>query len=197
MLHEAAAAGTRPIGIRIRERCRPEHFAPAPPPPQAIRRVEGMTGFVAQDAHEPVAVAPFHFAHETPLDAAEARMRKIEGDGDAGNAVGREPLLRQPAVRPKTDAAGGEFSIQPPDRLLEIRARDRQSEITKSQTKQLLVAQRLPGMLQPRARVRERRRFSGRFSVATCPWMLVPSLGKSYLQFARAAFPFAVIEVSH
>ena len=71
-------------------------------------------------------------------------MCKVERDGDAGDAVGREPLLRQPAVRPKADAAGGELSIQPLDRLLEIGARDRQSEITKSQTKQLVVATTFP-----------------------------------------------------
>ena len=76
------------------------------------------------------------------------------------------------------------------------RARDGQAEIAESQAKQLLVAQRFPGMLHPRRARTRASPISGRFSVATCPWMLVPSLGKSYLQFARPAFPFAVLEVS-
>ena len=121
VLHEAAAARTRPVGVRIGERCRPENLAPAAAAPQPIGRVDRVARLVAQDAHQPVAVAAFDFAHEAPLDAHEAAVRQIERDGDSRDAVRREPFLRQPAMRPEADAARGELAVKPLDRL----ARDR------------------------------------------------------------------------
>jgi len=47
-----------------------------------------MSGLVAQDAHQPVAIASLHFAHESPLEADQSLVRQIKRNGDAGNAVG-------------------------------------------------------------------------------------------------------------
>jgi hypothetical protein len=71
-----------------------------------------VAGFVPQDAHQPIAVTALHFAHEAPLDAHEPPVREIERDGDAWNAVGRKPFLRQPAMRTKADTTHLEFVVQ-------------------------------------------------------------------------------------
>ncbi len=113
VLHEAPAAGPRPVGVRIRERGRPEHLAPAAAAAHSIGRVDGMPGLVAQDTHQPVAIAALHLAHEAPFEPREPPMRQVERDRDTGDAVRGEPLLREPAMGSKADAARGELIVEP------------------------------------------------------------------------------------
>jgi hypothetical protein len=54
---------------------------------------------VAQDAQAPLGVAAFDFQHLRELELGQPRVRQVERDGDARNAVRREPLVRQPEVR--------------------------------------------------------------------------------------------------
>jgi hypothetical protein len=46
----------------------------------------------------------------------------------------------------EADAAGGEFRIQPVDRVREIRPCNSELQIAKTQAQQLLVGEQLPGM---------------------------------------------------
>jgi hypothetical protein len=64
-----------------------------------------VTGLVAQNAHQPVAVAALDLAHEVPLETDQTLVRQIERYGDARYAVRREPFLRKPAMRAEADAA--------------------------------------------------------------------------------------------
>ena len=151
VLHEPPAAGPRTIGVRIRERRRSEHLAPTAAAAHPIGRVDGVPRFVAQDAHQPVAIAALDLAHEAPFDARKALMRQVERHRDAGDAVRREPLLCEPAVGPKADTAGGELVVQPSDRPLELRARDGELQVAETQAQELVVGERLPCIARGRA----------------------------------------------
>ena len=72
-------------------------------------------------------IAAFDFEHLRELELRQARMREVEGDGDAGHAVGREPLVGQPVVRPEREAARVELGVDLRDALLELGARDRRA----------------------------------------------------------------------
>ena len=124
MLHEAAAAGPRPVGVRIGKRGGTEGLAPGLEPAQTVCGINGVAGLVAQNAHEPVAVAALHFAHKMTLESDQPLVGEIERDGDAGNAIGREPFLSQPAMRAKAHAAHRQFAVKALDGVLQLRAGD-------------------------------------------------------------------------
>src|SRR6185437_10407604 len=104
MLHKTAAAGPRPVGVGIGQRSRTECLAPGFEASQTVRRINGVPGLVTQNTHQPVAIAAFHFAHEATLETYQSGVSQIERDGDARDAIRREPLLRQPAMRSKAQA---------------------------------------------------------------------------------------------
>ena len=54
-------------------------------------------------------------------------------------------------MRPEADAAGGELSVQPFDRLFQLGALDAQFEIAKAQAQQLIVGECFPGVPRPGA----------------------------------------------
>ena len=81
--------------------------------------VDGVAGLVTKDAHAPGGRAPLDFEHLRALEPGEPRMREVERDRDARHAVGREPLVRQPEVRPEPDAARFELRVELGDALLE------------------------------------------------------------------------------
>ena len=60
---------------------------------------------VAEDAHAPGRRAALDFEHLLALEPGEPRVREVEGDGDARDAIRREPLVGQPEMRPEADAA--------------------------------------------------------------------------------------------
>ena len=98
---EAAAVRLRRVELRIGDRRRAEQRLAAPAPPQQIGVVDGVADFVAQDAHAPGRRAAFDLEHLLALEPRQPRMREVERDGDARHAVRREPLVRQPEVRPE------------------------------------------------------------------------------------------------
>ncbi len=73
-------------------------------------------------------------------------MSEVEGNGDPGDPVRREPFLGQPAMRPKSYPLELELAVQTPDGLLQFRAANGQFQIAETQAEQLIVGQRLPGM---------------------------------------------------
>ena len=89
------------------------------------------------------AIAAFDFEHLRQLEPREPRMRQIEGNRDARNAVGREPLVRQPVVRPHQPAAV-ELLVDLRDARLDNGSRDRQPEVAHPDVEQLLVGERRP-----------------------------------------------------
>ena len=46
------------------------------------------------------------------LELLEARVGEVERDGDAADAVGREPLVREPVVRAEGDVTRVELAVQ-------------------------------------------------------------------------------------
>ncbi len=100
------------IVVRIRRRGPTEHVAPVSTPTQCIRIVDCMTGLVTQNAHAPFPVATFDVAHHVTLELAQTRVSKVEGNGKAGDAVGREPLGRQPDMRSEPDPPAFQLAVQ-------------------------------------------------------------------------------------
>src|SRR6185437_12434362 len=115
----AAAPGAGLVSRRILKGGRTEDFAPALAPAQPVSVVECVSCLVAQNAHEPACIAAFDLAHDAALEALEARMRKVERYRDAGDAVRREPLFRQPHVRLEVESSGLELRVEAPHTALE------------------------------------------------------------------------------
>ena len=101
MLDEALAVRLRRVVLGIRRRRAAEQPAPRRPPAQVVRVVDRVAGFVAQDLQARRSIAAFDFEHLRQLELLQPRMREVEGDRDARDAVRREPLVRQPVVRPE------------------------------------------------------------------------------------------------
>ena len=118
-----------------------EQLAPLPTAAQVEGVVDGVPGLVPQDAHARVVVAAFHFQHLRHLEPDQARVREVEGNGHAGNAVGGEPLVGEPEVRAEQQAAAGQLAVQLLDPQGEIRALDLQVELTELHVEQFLVAE--------------------------------------------------------
>ena len=118
-----------------------EQLLPLPPAAQVEGVVDGVPGLVPQDAHAGVVIAAFHFQHLRHLEPGESRMGEVERDGDAGNAVGGEPLVRKPEVGAKQQAAAGQLAVELLDPQGEIGALDLQVELTELHVEQFLVAQ--------------------------------------------------------
>src|SRR5258708_13994660 len=118
MLHEAAAAGPRPIRVGIGKRGRSECRAPGFQAAQPISRIQSVSGLVAQNAHQPIAIAALHFAHQSALEADQPLVREVERDRDARDTIGRQPFLRHPAMRSKTYPSPRQLAIQTLDGLL-------------------------------------------------------------------------------
>src|SRR5690606_32176300 len=76
--------------------------------------------------------------HHLALELAQPLVRQVEGDGDAGHAVGAEPLVRQPEMRAEVEAAGLELAIEPPDVGRERRAFDAQRQVRDAHVEQAL-----------------------------------------------------------
>ena len=121
MLDESAAQRIDRIGVGVGRERRAEDLAPSATAAQAIGGIDGVSRLVAQDAHEAGGIATLDDAAHPALQTLEAWMREIEGDGDAGDTVGREPFLREPDMWPQCDATRVEFGVQAADRAAQHR----------------------------------------------------------------------------
>ncbi len=144
MLYVTPAARSRPVAAGIPSRRRPEGRAPAGPPPQPESVVDGVAGFMAQDAHEVVCVAALDLAGSPLLQRAQARMQQIERHGNAGNPVRRKPFERNPGVRVQPESAALQLAAQPFHGTRDGGAADRQPEPGYAPREQLLVRQPCP-----------------------------------------------------
>ena len=140
MEHEALAVGLGRVELRIGFARRSERMLPLAAPPQPERVVDGVPGLVPQDAHAPFVFAALDLEHLGLFQRFESRVRQIEGDGDRGCAVRREPLVRQIEVERKAQAARGDLRAKLRDSIGE-RPFDRQREVRHADVQQLFVTQ--------------------------------------------------------
>ena len=84
-------------------------------------------------------IAAFDFEHLRELELREPRVREVERNRDAGHAVGREPFVREPVVRPERQPARVELGVELRDPRFELGALDRDAEIAHADLEQLLV----------------------------------------------------------
>jgi hypothetical protein len=101
--------------------------------------VEGVAGFVPQDAHAFDVGAAFNLAHELALEFHQPRMGQVKRDGKSGHAVGREPFGRQPHVRLEANAAIVQLAVEPFDVRFDERTFDTNRKIADASVQQSLI----------------------------------------------------------
>ena len=70
-----------------------------------------MPGLVPEDPQAGFRISALDFEHLRELELGQSRMREIEGDGHAGDAVRREPLVGQPVARAESEAPPLELTL--------------------------------------------------------------------------------------
>ena len=142
--HEALAVRLRRVVLGILGRRRPEQLEPLAAALQLVGVVDGVAGLVAEDLDAPVVRAALHLEHLALLELLEPGMREIERDGDAADAVRREPLVRQPVVGLEREFAVLELGVQLRDARHQLAAFDGDAQVAHPDVEQLLVVQRRP-----------------------------------------------------
>jgi hypothetical protein len=82
---------------------------------QGVGLVQCVPCLVSEDAAAFRLPCAFAFQHLRALEAHQAWMRQIKGDGEAERPVRSEELLGQPDVWARHNIAGGKFSVKPGD----------------------------------------------------------------------------------
>src|SRR5262249_21198489 len=100
---------------------------------------------VAQDAHALGRGPALHLDDHLALKPHEPRMRQIERKGDSRRAVGAEPFLGDPSMRPHAQPALLELVVQIREPALQPRAFEREPQVLEPQLQQFLVGQPGPG----------------------------------------------------
>ena len=103
-----------------------------------------MARFVTQNAHAFDVAAAFDFAHELAFQFHQPRMGQIKWNGETGNAIGREPLSRQPDVWLETDPAIVQFAIETFDVRFEKRSLEANRQIANASVEQSLIRDETP-----------------------------------------------------
>ena len=98
------------------------------------------------------ACRPLDLEHLLALEAGQPRVREVERNRDPGHAIGREPFVREPEVRPELNAARGELLVEIGDPLLQRAAFDRQIQLRHPQVEELVVRPFGPERWRPAAR---------------------------------------------
>ena len=105
MQHEALAVWLRRVELRIGLARRSKRVLPLTAAAQTKRVVDGMSGFVPEDAHAPLVFAAFDLEHLGFLQLLEARVGQIERDGDRRPTIRCEPFIRQIETQRKAQVA--------------------------------------------------------------------------------------------
>ncbi len=74
-------------------------------------------------------------------------MGQVEGYGNGGHPLGREPLIAQVAIGPHGYAVRGELGIELADPRLQLALLQPDAEIAEAEAQQFLILERLPGPL--------------------------------------------------
>src|SRR5262249_48690077 len=74
-------------------------------------------------------------------------MRQIKREGNTWRDVGAEPLVRDPGMRPDSEAALDEFSMQVVETLLEPCTRNADLKVLEAKLQEVLVGQGGPGKI--------------------------------------------------
>jgi hypothetical protein len=98
-----------------------------------------MARLVPEDLHAPLGVATLDAEHLTLLEPHEARVRHVERQRDAGDAVGRVPVVGEPEVRAEPEPARLQLVAELLDARFERAARDRDPEVAEPEAQELLV----------------------------------------------------------
>src|SRR3954449_12403819 len=101
MQDEALAVRLRRVIVRILHVGGTEQLLTPAPLAKLVGVVDGVAGLVPKNLHAPGLVAPFDFEHLRSLEFLESRMREVERNRDAGDAIRGKPFGRQPEVRLK------------------------------------------------------------------------------------------------
>ena len=105
---------------------------------------------MAKDSQARHFVAALDFEHLRELELREPRMGEVERDRDAGHAVRREPVIRQPVARTELQAERFQLLGDGGNAVFELGALDADAaEVAHAHLEQLVVGQRGPvGRLQ-------------------------------------------------
>ena len=141
--HVALAVRLRGVELRIGLGRRSKDVTPLAAAPQTVGVVDGMAGFVAQDAHAPLVLAALHLEHLRLLELLEPRMRQVERDRNRRRAVRREPLVGQIEVNGAAQALGGHLALKLGDAVGEP-ILDGDGEVAHAHVEQRLVRQVRP-----------------------------------------------------
>src|SRR5688500_12984148 len=101
---------------------------------KTVRVVEGMTGFVSQEAHD-VALR-FHARCRFVFQLREPGIGQIERNPDASGPVRTSPLVRQVYRGPEPEPLGRELVVQLRDHRLDGRTAERQSKLGNAPSEQ-------------------------------------------------------------
>src|SRR5207245_1898963 len=143
--HEALAVRPRRIVLRIGLAGAAEALLPPLPPPQPVGVLDRVAGLVTEDLEAPVPGAALHLEHLALLQPAQPRVDQVERDGHAGHAVGTEPFVGEPEVRPEVQATRLQLADELGDAVLDAGALDAQVEVARPEGEQPLAGPRLPG----------------------------------------------------
>jgi len=135
----AEGAGFVITAVRLRDAT--EDFAIASRASEAIGIVDGMSGFVAEDAHALRFGGAFGLEHHATFESDESGMREIEGDGDSGDPVGSVPAIGEPEVRAEVEASGFEFRVEFFDAVFEDGPFDFDTQIADPHVQKLIIGQ--------------------------------------------------------
>ncbi len=100
-----------------------------------------------EDAHAPLRGAALDFEHLCQLESLQPRMSKIERDGDARHAVGREPFVRNPEMWTKAEVLGLKFLFELTNMARQKGTLDCDVETAHRKLEQLFIGPRHPRRL--------------------------------------------------
>ena len=131
------AEWSRRVELRVRLRWRAEDAPPGDAPPQPIRVVDRVADLVPQNPQARLVGAPFDFQHLRLLQLHQPRMREVKRNRHSRNAVGTEPVGRQPEVRAEPHPLELQFVVHPLDAFLQRCAVDADRQIGEPEFEEL------------------------------------------------------------
>src|SRR6185436_2414727 len=98
--------------------------------------VDRMAHLMPENAHAPFWRASLDFEHLGEFQSRQARMREIKRNRDPGDAIGREPLVREPVMGAEAHPARLELTCNGGDPSLELGPSDRETEVANAKVEE-------------------------------------------------------------